>query len=349
MFMGRVRKPPGARDSAVSLNRPTLSVTVTNYNYARFLDQNIESIRSQSFDDFEIILIDNASTDESVDIMRKHAAIDPRVRVIAHAENVGQIASLRESCDLCRGQYRLHVDADDWVLSPDAFKDQVQLLEKNPSMALVYSSLALVDADGRLLSSSHPYAHDVVLPSEIALEQMVGFNLNHSGMMFRLDRYRATDGYTEAYPHMCDVALAVRLSKPGDLVGYIDRPLYAFRQHGANLHLKPHLQIVKREVLPVIALAFDGALGSRLADRSAVKRRAIRNGLVHFPTQHIFSGQLRIGWQLYWESVKLRPRDTIFQGRTLALVARTLFGSEGYRRLVSMLDSHTTILMPTPA
>lgn len=327
---------------------PLLSVTVTNYNYARFLDQNIESIRSQGFDDFELILIDNASTDASMEIMQKHASVDPRIRLIGHVENVGRFASLRESCDLARGRYRLHVDADDFVLHREAFKDQVQLMQSNPSMAFVYSSLTQVDAEGHVFHTSHPYPHDVVLRSEFALEQMLTFNINHSGMMFRLDYYRATDGYTEAYPQMSDILLAIRLSEQGDLVGYIDRPLYAFRQHGSNLNLHPHLQIVKHEVLPVIGLAFGGPLGSRVPDRSAVRRRLVRNGLVHFSTQQIFGGQLRVGWQLYWESVKLRPYDTIFQRRTLALLARTFFGPAGYRRLASAFRGDR-VVPPTPA
>src|SRR4051812_18597327 len=191
------------------MTTPTLSVTVTNYNYGRYLDQNITSILSQRFDDFELILIDNASTDDSVRIMRRYEAADPRIRVVAHAENQGMFASLRESCDVARGRYRVHVDADDWVLSSDAFTAQVALLDRHPAMGLVYSSLTLVDADGALLHASHPYPQDRVLHIEEALEALVSFNVNHSGLMFRLDCYRSTTGYAEEYPHIADVLLAV--------------------------------------------------------------------------------------------------------------------------------------------
>ncbi|HEY1280927.1 MAG TPA: glycosyltransferase, partial [Acidimicrobiales bacterium] len=224
---------------------PTLSVTVTNFNYGRYLDQNLRSILEQSFDDFELILIDNASTDDSLEIMRSYAACDRRIRVIAHPENLGMFASLEESCAVARGRYRVHVDADDWVLSPNAFKDQVDLLDQHPTMAFAYASLAMFDSGGTEILTSRPYPHDVVLTSETALEQLLTFSLSHSGMMLRLDYYRETKGYPDAYPHVSDQLLAVRLCERGDLVGYLDRPLYAFRQHGHNLHLRPQLQVVK--------------------------------------------------------------------------------------------------------
>jgi glycosyltransferase involved in cell wall biosynthesis len=325
------RAEHAARESRAS--NPTVSVTITNYNYGRFLNQAIESVRAQSFDDFELILVDNASSDDSLDIMRRHAADDSRIRLIEHPRDIGRFASLRESLDLARGRYRVHVDADDFVLDRDAFKTQVELLDQHAEMAFVFSSLTLVNSEGRILYVSHPYRYDVVLPSEEALEKILTFNLNHSGMMFRLKYYRETQGYAEHYPQLCDIMLAVNLSEKGSLVGYIDKPLYAFRQHGGNLNLHPDMKIVKKEVLPVIAASFDGPLGSRLANPSHVRRRVERTDLVHLPTQHIFSDQPTIGWRLYWESARLRPYDTIFQRRTLSLVARTLLGGKAYWRV----------------
>src|SRR4029453_10232731 len=105
-----------------------------------------------------------------------------------------------------------------------------------------------------------------------------------------------------------------------------DRRLYAFRQHDTNLHNRPELAVVRNEIFPVIAAAFDGPLGSRIPDADAARRRVEQRALVHLPTQYIFSGQPRTGWRLYLESLKLRPIDTVFQRRTVSLLARTLLG-----------------------
>jgi glycosyltransferase involved in cell wall biosynthesis len=315
---------------AMSTTRePTLSVTVNNYNYARYLDRTIESILAQTFTDFELILIDNASTDDSLEVMRRHAAADPRIRIVAHARNEGMFASLHESCSLSRGRYRVPIEADDWVLAPDAFQTQIDMLERHPSMAFVYSSMTMTGSDGRVFHISRPHDGDVVLRGEEALEDILSFNLTHSGMMMRLDALRSTAGYGNDYPHVVDMLLGVRLCEVGD-VGYVDRQLYAFRQHDTNLHLRPQLEVVRREILPVIDAAFAGPLATRLHDAGAVRRRVRRRALVHLPTQYIFVGERWTGWRLFWESCKVRPAETILQPRTLSLLSRTVLGARGH-------------------
>jgi glycosyltransferase involved in cell wall biosynthesis len=330
-----VSAPQPVAATALTTPPPRLSVTVTNYNYGRYLAQTIESILTQSFDDFELILIDNASTDESLAVMQRYAEMDPRIRIVAHHENQGMFASLRQSCALARGRYRVHVNADDWILSPEAFRTQVDLLDSHPTMSLVYSSLTMVDRDGQTLNVSHPHDRDLVMPSEEALEGLLSFQLADSGLMFRLDCFRATAGYPDDRPHVADQLLAVRLSEQAELVGYLDRPLYAFRQHGSNLNLRAESDVVKREFLPALDEAFRGPVGVRLP--RSVKRRMRRTMLVHLPTQFIFNDRRRAGWCLYWESVKVRPIDTVFQPRTLALAARTVLGARGYDRLRSCI------------
>ena len=315
---------------------PLLSVTVTNYNYARFLDEAIQSILGQTFTDFELILIDNASDDDSVEIMRRYASSDPRVRVVEHEQNLGMFASLDESCTLSRGRYRVPVEADDWVIAPDAFAVQVDMLERHPSVVFVYSSLTMIGPNDRVFHVSRPYQGDVVLPGVLALEEILAFALTHTGMMMRVDALRATRGYQSKYPHISDMALAVDLCALGD-VGYIDRSLYGFRQHETNLHLEPQLHTVRDQIVPLLDEAFAGSAGARVRDAPGVRKRLLQRALLHLPTQYIFSGHPGTGWRLYWESVKVRPLATIAQPTTLALVARTLVGYRGYvwlRRLL---------------
>ena len=325
------------------MSAPTLSVTVNNFNYGRFLAQNIESILSQSYDDFELILIDNASTDDSLDVMRRYAQADPRIRIVAHAENEGMFASLQESCELSRGRYRVPIEADDWILAPGAFQLQVDLLDRHPSMSFVYSRMTMLGSDGEVHHLGRPYNGDVVLSGAEAVERVLSFSLAHSGMMMRLDALRATPGYGQDYPHVVDMLLGVRLCEVGD-VGYLDRSLYAFRQHDTNLHFRPQLEVVRRELLPVIDAAFDGPLGERLVDAPALRRRVVRGALVHLPTQYIFVGDLRTGWRLYWESCRVRPLDTVLQPRTLSLVSRSVLGDRGHRWLAGRLGRLRTTL-----
>jgi glycosyltransferase involved in cell wall biosynthesis len=308
---------------------PRLSVTVTNYNYGRFLGPCIESVLNQTFGDFELILIDNASDDDSVEVMRHYEGTDERIIVIAHERNQGMHASLCEGVDRSRGRYRVQIDADDWVLTPDAFATQVRLLDDHPEVAFVYASLTQIDSDGKVFFVSRPYPGDVIVPGEVAVEQILHFNLNDTGTMIRLDAYRRTAGYPERSPHISDTQMASRLCAVGD-VAYIDRPLYAFHQHGTNLHFRHQAPVMRDEILPMIDEVFDGPLRERMADPEATKRRIVRNALVHLPTMYIFSGAALAGWRMYWESVKIKPLDTVLQRRTLALLARTVVGGRAY-------------------
>ena len=336
MPMVPVGRDPGSPRAGARTSGPLLSVTVTNFNYGRFLDQNLSSIRNQTFDDLEVIVVDNASTDNSLEVIERHASEDPRIRVVAHSENLGMFASLRESVDLCTGTYRVHVDADDFILVPDAFEAQVRSLEANPTMAFTYGRLVMVDTSDAEVFVARAFPHDVVLPGPVALETVLAFTLNHSGMMFRLDAYRATAGYPDRYAHVADMLLAGRLCATGD-VGYIDRPLYAFRKHGGNLHLRPELHVVRDEMIPVIQASYAG-LPAGSADPAA-ERRAVRRALVHLPTQYVFSGQHKIGWRLFWESAKVRPVDTVFQRRTLSLVGRTMLGPRAFDAVATRVNS----------
>jgi hypothetical protein len=180
-----------------------------------------------------------------------------------------------------------------------------------------------------------------VLSGESALEGVLSFNLTHTGMMIRLDSYRSTLGYPNEYAHVADMALAVRLCEVGD-VGYLDRQLYAFRQHGTNLHVRPHLHVLRCDVVPVIDAALDGPLGAKLPDRKALRRRVMRRATVQLPTHYIFVGQPRVGWRLYWEAVKVDPIATVVQFRTISLVMRTVLGGRCYnwlRRHLGRLDT----------
>ena len=306
---------------------PLLSVTVTNYNYARFLPTALDSILAQTYTDYELVVVDNASTDGSLEILREYAARDPRIRLVEHETNIGALANLRESVERCRGRYRVHVDADDWIISPTAFERQMAMVDAHPDITLVYSHLTMFGPDGAKTHVSRPFPADVVMAGEDAVEAILGFTLNHTGMLFRIDAYRHGGGYPEGLPHVDDMLLGIRLCEQGS-VGYIADELYSFRQHGANVHLAPQLAVVRDEFLPVVESAFSGPLGPKLSP--AVRKRIVQNTLVHLPTQYVFRGEPRAGWRLWLESAKARPVDTIVQPRTLALVARTVLGQRGF-------------------
>lgn len=108
---------------------PVVSVVMSVYNGGPFLTEAIGSILSQSYADFECIIIDDGSTDNSADIIASHR--DRRFRVITHAENAGLAARLNEGVAAASGRYVARMDADDISL-PDRFARQVEFMQAHP-------------------------------------------------------------------------------------------------------------------------------------------------------------------------------------------------------------------------
>src|SRR6188768_2020632 len=118
---------------------PTLSVTVLNYNYGNYLPQCLDSILAQTFEDFELIVVDDCSTDNSLEVIKPYLR-DPRVRLVSHAKNVGYSGSLIEGTEAhSRGDFVTVISADDMVRRPDAFERQIELLSAHPEASFCFT------------------------------------------------------------------------------------------------------------------------------------------------------------------------------------------------------------------
>lgn len=112
--------------------RPLITTIVTCYNKAPWIEQCIRSVLSQSIADSEVLVIDDASTDGSVEIVRRLEAENTgRLRTIFHRENKGLPVTLREAVGAARGSYIARLDGDDWWLSDDKLEKQIALLESS--------------------------------------------------------------------------------------------------------------------------------------------------------------------------------------------------------------------------
>jgi glycosyltransferase involved in cell wall biosynthesis len=126
---------------------PTVSVGVPVYNGERFLAQTLDSLLAQTTTDFEVIVCDNASTDDTADIARKYAELDPRVSYVRNPANIGLARNFNRVFQLSRGRYFQWAMADD-LLGPTALADCVAVLDAEPRTVLVVPGWDLVDAEG---------------------------------------------------------------------------------------------------------------------------------------------------------------------------------------------------------
>jgi glycosyltransferase involved in cell wall biosynthesis len=191
------------------MNAPTISVAMSVYNGERFLAQAIESILSQSFTDFEFLILDDGSKDGTREIIEGFAARDPRIRPILR-ENRGLIASLNQLIGEARAELIARMDADD-ISKPERFARQITFLAENPECGVVGSWTEDIDeAGGRyhLDGADHPLDHEQFLE---AVERG-GSLLCHPSVIFRRDIVRSVGGYHAAFKHCEDMDLWLRLA-----------------------------------------------------------------------------------------------------------------------------------------
>jgi GT2 family glycosyltransferase len=131
------------------LPMPTISVVMSVFNGCDFLPEALDSILGQSFQDFEFVIINDGSTDNSLAILESYQRTDKRIRLFSHP-NIGLISSLNRGCSLARGKYIARMDADD-VAIKDRFAQQVAFMEANPGIGVVGTAVQMIDANGTLL------------------------------------------------------------------------------------------------------------------------------------------------------------------------------------------------------
>lgn len=314
--------------------RPLVSVTILNYNYKQYVHKAIETVLSQSYQNIEVIVVDDASTDGSLEIISKFER-DPRVRVISHDTNQGYVSSLLEGSSASTGKYITVVSADDYAISDTAIGKQVEVLESSDNASFCFSSWNQEDDDGNVLHTRRPWRESRVFPGSQVIEQFIESSpVLHSGTMIRRSIYERVGGYDRDLRFSVDTNMWLKLLMTGD-VGYVDEPLFAYRTHSTNLsQSSPAIWTATEEMLIGIDRALHLApAGTCQPELARLRKVARKRALVAIPTLDIFSGRIRRGWVEYWHAVKHHPVETLVQRRGLDLLLRTLFGDRGFRAL----------------
>lgn len=203
-----------------------VSVLLPVYNAGAFLPEAIESVLCQSWADFEVIAIDDGSTDDSLSILEKYALRDARIQVISR-ENRGLIRTLNEGIKLSRGEFIARMDADDIAL-PDRFAAQVSFLDTYPDVVVVGGQILLIDEEGRTIGPmSLPCDHERIDTKHMSKPGGVLF---HPAAMMRIQALKRVGNYNEKMEAAEDFDLWLRLAEIGRLAN-LDRCVLKYRQH----------------------------------------------------------------------------------------------------------------------
>jgi glycosyltransferase involved in cell wall biosynthesis len=232
---------------------PPLSVVLPVYNGARFLKGALDSILSQDFREFECIVINDGSTDQSPSILEDYRRRDARLHVV-HQRNFGLVDTLNRGVSLSRAPLIARMDADD-VCLPGRFKTQMQYFLGRDDLAVLGGQIQLIDEEGRLLRLvDYPACGE-----ELKALLYKGSPVAHPAVMLRKAAVEKVGLYRQAFAHAEDYDLWLRLHEAGYAIENLKTPLINYRQHSENV------SVVHRRQQQFVTLAAQCAHRVRMA------------------------------------------------------------------------------------
>ena len=225
---------------------PRVSVVMTVYNSQHYLRETLESLLNQTFGDFEFIIVNDGSTDRSLEILKEYAQRDGRIRLISRG-NTGIVAAANEGIAAARGEYLARTDSDD-VSMPERLEKQVAYLDAHPDCVLVGSRVVETDPYGiPVTESGHALTHE-----EIDRQLMTaygGWAVLQPTAMMRTAAVRSVGGYRGRYNISEDHDLFLRLAERGKVANLPDVLLRYRRRFDGATHSHLHQLAEAKEKL----------------------------------------------------------------------------------------------------
>lgn len=316
------------------------SICIPNYNYAGFLGRTIRSVLNQTFDDFEVIVSDNASTDDSVAVVRSFD--DPRLRLRVNRCNVGFAGNLDRAASTAAGEFLILLSSDD-VMRPNALSTYEALLRRLGSAAsetVICSGCDMIDAGDRVTETLDLPRHDVWRASDrsselsaalgvdvlqVAADDLLGRCLRRlqnpyffCATAYPRGLYEAVEGYGAGRFVGPDKWFHWRITSRARSACFIRRPLFGYRWHADNQSAQQSQSRALKYLLDEYAATFelDGGLLTRLGlSRSEIERAFIEYdvvrhalGLLADRRRELASRTLQFGRAVYPVHFRRNPR-----------------------------------------
>lgn len=267
------------------------SLVVASYNHANFLSRRMDSLIGQTYEDVDILVIDDKSPDTSVEILRRYES-HSRVRLVLREENGGWVAVSNQGVDMSCGEYVLFANCDD-DCDPRMVERLVDALQRHPTAGIAFCRSWMVDELDRVLGDDFSIreskfrkrcSQDTLLSgpesSRLLLHSCIIPNL--SAAMFRRECFEKVGKLSAAYRVCCDWDLFFRVAAEYD-IAYVSEPLNRFRQHKQTIRSVTKEKVVYEEYFRLL-------LGEiRRLDLSPFERVRFRTHVMYLWTVHLFS------------------------------------------------------------
>ena len=226
---------------------PQVSVIIPNFNHSRYLQQRLDSVYGQTFHDIEVILLDDASTDDSVEVLKRYAG-RPRTRLVVNERNSGStFAQWNKGVALAEGEYIWIAESDDWA-DPAFLATLVPWMDEHPGAGLVQCDSYMADEAvkppwarfSEVMAKSNPatiQSGSYICPGvEEIRRSMANYNrvVNASAVLFRKSAFEKVGGAKTKYRVLGDYILWFQIMEAFDYA-YQDEPLNYFRTHQASV------------------------------------------------------------------------------------------------------------------
>jgi glycosyltransferase involved in cell wall biosynthesis len=213
---------------------PKVSVCIPVRNGGDFLPLAVDSVLKQSSDDFELIIVDNCSTDGTVKWIEDKLSATPKIRFYKNATNIGLVGNFNACLAYAKGEYIKFLCADDLLL-PESVRHMSDALDADSSVVLVTGGRRLIDETGATLTTQRYAAENVRLPGAGVINRCI-FGKNHIGepsaVMFR--RKAAQRGFQDSLPQLLDLEMWFHLLEQGAMVSLADE-VCAIRQYSGQM------------------------------------------------------------------------------------------------------------------
>lgn len=290
-----------------------VSVCIPTYKYGNYIAETIESVLAQNFSDFELLIIDDCSNDQTAEIVESYAKKDRRIRFIVNRFNLGMVENWNSCITQARGEYIKFVFGDDLLASPDAIGRMAAVLRNDPTVSLACSARNFIDTFSYVTRIESHFNSGTFSGTDV-IDYCLASQGNPIGepsvVMFR--KCHAARGFNPIYKQIVDLEMWFHLLERGSFA-FIDEPLCSFRIHdkqqtranAGNLALLTDIYYLRGEYLnkdyvrlsgfEKAYLEFDGLYGiwklfknGRISRASAVELISAKHDFLFFKFWYLF-------------------------------------------------------------
>ncbi|SEW53189.1 glycosyltransferase family 2 protein [Chitinophaga arvensicola] len=222
-----------------NVNTPLVTVFMAAFNGEAYIEKAIQSVLNQSFTDFELLIVNDGSTDRTLDII--HQFTDPRIRLVHNDGNKGLTFTRNRGIEEAKGKYIAVLDCDD-LATPDRLKSQISFLNSNPEFAICGGQAILIDESGKQTGNLNVMAGDKSISPELVFQN----TFINSTLMIKRSAMIEAGGYRDYSPaEDYDLSYRISLHHP---VTNLNEVLVAYRLHNNNISKLQEEKVVRAEL-----------------------------------------------------------------------------------------------------